>query len=280
MWFKVDDSFAFNVKAMRAGDAVALWTRAGAWCAQQLTGGHVPDDMIASLGRAEHASVLVAVGLWKRTRTGYEFHDWDVYNPSDSEAKARRDAQSMGGSIGNHRRWHVAKGEVKAECAYCQREQSKPSGNRSGKRRRTDRSTESPGNQSVPSRPVPVEEELPAQPPADAQEPGTDVVATGKTVAKLPTAGDLVAAWVDGYQLGQGKAPTPALVKRVSGKAKELSKGLGLEEMRAAWHACRNAGREGVWDVVSYRPRSATPDPTRNGNHALRIAEELRSQGL
>ena len=77
-YFKVEDTLAFHPKVLRAGNAaMGLWVRAGAYCTQQLTDGHVPDDMIATLGGTERdAKALVAAGLWEKARDGYQFHEW------------------------------------------------------------------------------------------------------------------------------------------------------------------------------------------------------------
>lgn len=76
-WFKVDDNLAFHAKVIAAGNAaMGLWVRAGSWSAQQLTDGHIPAHMIASLGKPAEAKRLVDVRLWHEVEGGYEFHQW------------------------------------------------------------------------------------------------------------------------------------------------------------------------------------------------------------
>jgi hypothetical protein len=90
-WFKVDDSLAFHAKVVAAGNApLGLWIRAGAWCAQQLTDGHVPAHMIRAFGTSGQAAALVKAGLWERTDDGYCFHDWLDYQPTAAEVQAER----------------------------------------------------------------------------------------------------------------------------------------------------------------------------------------------
>lgn len=92
-WFKVDDNFAFHAKAVAAGNpAVGLWSRAGAWCAQQLTDGFVPDHILTAIGTKAQADKLVAVGLWKRVEGGHEFHEWHDRQPSRVDVEADRAA--------------------------------------------------------------------------------------------------------------------------------------------------------------------------------------------
>lgn len=94
-WFKVDDTLAFHAKIVAAGNAaVGLWVRAGAWSAQQLTDGFIPDHIVKALGRVTEASQLVSNNLWSRVDGGYLMHDFHDYNPSRAEVeKDREDAR-------------------------------------------------------------------------------------------------------------------------------------------------------------------------------------------
>jgi hypothetical protein len=153
-WFKVDDSFYDHPKVFDAPDsAVALWVRAGTWSARNSQGGFVPTKMPARLCDDPEAAVreLLDRGLWKRTKGGYRFHDWETYQPTREEAIAAQQKQSSGGRLGNHRRWHVDKGVSAPDCPFCLGEP--PSGTRSVPDRHTNRGTESGAN--PPSRPVP-----------------------------------------------------------------------------------------------------------------------------
>jgi hypothetical protein len=155
-WFKVDDSFYDHPKVWDAPDcAVALWVRAGSWSARNLQDGFVPARMPARFCDDPEKAVreLLERGLWRRTKGGFLFHDWDRYQPTREEAIATRDKKSSGGRIGNHRRWHEARGVVDPDCEFCQGKHS--SDNRSLSDRYTDSGSESAPNPPVPSRPVP-----------------------------------------------------------------------------------------------------------------------------
>jgi hypothetical protein len=91
-WFKVDDGFAFHRKAIRAGNtALGLWVRAGSWCAQQLTDGHVPEEMLALLGgTVDDADDLVKATLWITVEDGYQFADWGDYQPTKADVEEER----------------------------------------------------------------------------------------------------------------------------------------------------------------------------------------------
>jgi len=99
-WFKVDDKLHSHVKAARAGlEAMGLWTIAGSWSMDQLTDGFVPDYIAARLHpKAKRlAAALVKAGLWDEAEkdgdTGWQFHDWDEYQPTRDETEAKREAE-------------------------------------------------------------------------------------------------------------------------------------------------------------------------------------------
>lgn len=92
-WFRVDDSFYDHPKVFDASDcAVALWVRAGTWSARTLTDGFVPAGMLARLSGQpdEAAGELVRHGLWSRARGGYQFHDWEHYQPTKKAVENER----------------------------------------------------------------------------------------------------------------------------------------------------------------------------------------------
>jgi hypothetical protein len=156
-WFKVDDSFYDHPKVFDAPDcAVALWTRAGTWSARNLTDGFVPTGMPARLCDDPDRAVreLLNRGLWSRSKGGYLFHDWREYQPTREEAIASAQKMSSGGSLGNHRRWHVGKGKVDPSCRYCQDKRDR--GTDRPPDRVPDTPPESPPNPPGPSRPGPL----------------------------------------------------------------------------------------------------------------------------
>lgn len=93
-WFKVDDKLWGHPKwiGLPAG-ARALWVTAGSYCASNETDGRLKSAIIAPLGgRKRDAEALVEAGLWDRTAEGYQFHDWDQYQPTKAQVTAERDA--------------------------------------------------------------------------------------------------------------------------------------------------------------------------------------------
>lgn len=121
-WFKVDDRLSHHPKVMTAGNAaMGLWVRAGSWSAAHLTDGFIPASLLTSLdGKRSTAETLVKAGLWDVEPDGYRFRDWLDYQPSAHDVKLSRDAESSGGSFGNHKRWHTNRGVRDPECRHCQ----------------------------------------------------------------------------------------------------------------------------------------------------------------
>lgn len=122
MWFKVDDSLHSHPKAMAASlEALGFWSVCGSWSGDHLTDGFVPDHVILTLsrGKAQLADELVAVGLWRRAKGGYRFHQWTERNPTKSDVAAAVEKKATGGALGNHLRWHAKKGKKVPTCPFC-----------------------------------------------------------------------------------------------------------------------------------------------------------------
>lgn len=98
-WFKVDDSFYDHPKRPDDLKAVGLWVLAGSYCAKHLTGGFFPASRLRALGGTPAlARTLVSCGLWTETcrvldgnsTKGWQFHDWEEYQPSRSDVQEYR----------------------------------------------------------------------------------------------------------------------------------------------------------------------------------------------
>ena len=152
-WFKVDDRLWGHPKWLATpARARSLWVTAGSWSAAMETGGKVPTHVLPMLGgRPADASALVTVGLWATRRDGWAFHDWDQFQPDAASLKAKRDAESAGGTFGNHKRWHTDKGLRVEGCRHCEQFEQEVSGTRSG----GDQVGESGANRPDPTRPYP-----------------------------------------------------------------------------------------------------------------------------
>lgn len=93
-WFKIDDGFHGHPKVYELSLAsVGLWTLAGSWCAKYLTDGAVTPKAIMRLGGTdEQCAELVKADLWIPSEGGYQFKDWDDYQPLKDDVEAEREA--------------------------------------------------------------------------------------------------------------------------------------------------------------------------------------------
>lgn len=97
-WFKVDDGFHSSRKVLSIPRrtrlaAVGAWALAGAWCADELTDGRIPDYMISEWGFPPSVvDALVTSGLWEREHGSLAFCNWAEYQPSKADVDAEREA--------------------------------------------------------------------------------------------------------------------------------------------------------------------------------------------
>lgn len=121
-WFKVDDQFWSHPKVVElSAEAVALWVRAGSYAAQHLTDGVVTYGIIRMLAADRDAATeLTNAGLWdQQDNRTWLFHDWDDYQPDAVVSKERRQKKQDASALGNHDRWHVARGIQVDGCSHC-----------------------------------------------------------------------------------------------------------------------------------------------------------------
>lgn len=109
-WGKIDDQLSFHPKAVQAGnEALGMWVRAMSYSCQMLTGGFIAKDMATALGGVKVAQRLVDARLWHVVDGGYQFHDWDEYQPCAETEKAKRAKlkaeRSQAGKAGAKARW-------------------------------------------------------------------------------------------------------------------------------------------------------------------------------
>lgn len=113
-WFKVDDQLAFHSKTVMAGnEAMGLWVRAGSWASAQLTGGFIAKHMANAMAKECDAIALVEAGLWSEVDGGFQFHDWNEFQPDAEEERKKREetrkARSEAGKKGAQARWSDSK---------------------------------------------------------------------------------------------------------------------------------------------------------------------------
>lgn len=98
-WFRTDDSFSDHPKVHKLQDeskhwkgALSLWLMAGSWCSKNETDGALTMATVKRLGgTAIEAQALVDCRLWEVSETGFQFHDWAVYNPLREKLEVKRE---------------------------------------------------------------------------------------------------------------------------------------------------------------------------------------------
>ena len=108
MWFKVDDTFYDHPKAVGlSNDSLATWTRAGDWCAKQLTDGVLSLEQLPTFAGDADDPEAVRRDLFDRRLwepgpepATVQFHDWLDYNPSRAQVLAKRKSDAE-----RRRRW-------------------------------------------------------------------------------------------------------------------------------------------------------------------------------
>lgn len=154
-WFKVDDELHDHPKVRQAPiAAIGLWVCAGSWCMDKLTDGFVPDYMIRTWATKRQATDLVNVGLWQRENhptlgDGYQFNDWDEYQPTAETIRLEREAA------------RIRKQKQRAEKAKSQAESlGSPGGSHGGTTDETDSGTHTDVTDSVLDIPDPTHPDL------------------------------------------------------------------------------------------------------------------------
>jgi len=102
---------------------MGLWVVAGAFAAQYLTGGHVPDWYIQSWPSGRRlAARLVAAGLWEVADDGWQFHEWDERQPSKEDVQTARKANARRQQLFRSPQLKIdIRERDNDECRYCGR---------------------------------------------------------------------------------------------------------------------------------------------------------------
>lgn len=103
MWAKLDDELIDHRKIFAAGEALGrngpaialgFYTVGLLWSNKHLTDGHLPSPVVRSFRHVAQpdlvADALVKAGLWEKNGSGYQIHDYDEFNPSATQVKAKR----------------------------------------------------------------------------------------------------------------------------------------------------------------------------------------------
>lgn len=96
-WIKLDDSVTEHPKCVGLSPAAwTLWLHGLTYCSRNLTDGRIPAAMLPRLSAvpnpAKAADALVDAGLWHKTDSGWEVHDYLEHQRSGADVEADRAA--------------------------------------------------------------------------------------------------------------------------------------------------------------------------------------------
>ncbi|QWF81151.1 hypothetical protein [Amycolatopsis sp. CA-230715] len=119
-YIRVHDGIEDHPKIVALSDkAFRLLITTWAWCSKHRTDGRVPAAVWRKRGTAKARAELVTAGLVDGGADAPEMHDYLQHQRSAAEIALRVEAKRAGGRIGNHIRWHVARGVVDRQCEHC-----------------------------------------------------------------------------------------------------------------------------------------------------------------
>lgn len=89
-----------------------------------LTDGHIPTGALAGIALEaacppKKAAELEQRGLWDPVPGGWQIHGWHEWNRPAELVEELRAKKGEAGALGNHRRWHLARGIVDPNCEHC-----------------------------------------------------------------------------------------------------------------------------------------------------------------
>jgi hypothetical protein len=122
-WGRLDDKLHDHRKSYKAGTAaMGLWVMANSWCCDNWkSDGFIPTRILQRFADSEYdvedySGRLVSAGLWIECEVdgepGYRFHDWQEMRPTSEK-------DALGGTFGNHMRWHVKRDITSPDCEHC-----------------------------------------------------------------------------------------------------------------------------------------------------------------
>lgn len=95
-WVRLDANFATNHKVLalmgtKAGEhALLVYVFSLGYCGSHGHDGFIPRAALGTFhGNARDAALLCDVGMWDEIAGGWNVHDWDEYQPTSEEVKAR-----------------------------------------------------------------------------------------------------------------------------------------------------------------------------------------------
>lgn len=125
-WVKLDDAMPSHPKVLASGPlGFALDVAAICYSNAHDTDGFIPAVALPAVlpglpTPRKHAKALVDAGRWHEVDGGWRIHDIDEYQFSREEQAERARKKREKAALGNHKRWHVGRGQVDPDCPLCE----------------------------------------------------------------------------------------------------------------------------------------------------------------
>lgn len=130
-WTPLDVGFFRDPKVVGvSAEARLLLIGSFCWCQAEgtdgvIAAGMVPVLAVEAVGRSVDSDLLVDelvdAELWQRSPSGaYVIPRWHEWNKPAAAVDDLRARKASGAALGNHRRWHVERGERVAGCRWCE----------------------------------------------------------------------------------------------------------------------------------------------------------------
>jgi len=120
---RISDGYDEHPKVIPLTDAAfRAHVEAICWASRNEGQYRIPKGVAAKKWRAKVIAELVSARLFDDSGDTYEVHDYLEFNRSADEIAAYREARGDAGTLGNHKRWHIARRRWEKDCEHCQKE--------------------------------------------------------------------------------------------------------------------------------------------------------------
>jgi hypothetical protein len=120
---RLDEGYDEHPKVIPLSDAAFRANiEAILWASRNEARYRIPKAVAAKKWRPKVIRELVDARLFDEDGDVYEVHDYLDFNRSAEEIAAFRESRGDAGTLGNHKRWHVARRRWDKDCAHCKEE--------------------------------------------------------------------------------------------------------------------------------------------------------------
>lgn len=118
---RLDEGYDEHQKVLPLSDAAfRAHVEAICWSGRnRRQNGFITTALARKKWRSKVIAELVDSRLFDETEGGYRLHDFLDFNRSADEVAAFRDARGIAGTLGNHKRWHIARRSWDKNCQHC-----------------------------------------------------------------------------------------------------------------------------------------------------------------